>query len=161
MDLLILGLLFCCLSVVFFQDWKYRRIHVLLPVAIFSFSFYLTSRKIHSVFTIMGCNILFFAITLSVLTLYMSLKNKQFLNPFEHYFGLGDLLFYIAITPLFLLQKYVLFFILSMVFAIAMQIGLRKFMKHETVPLAGFSALLLLAAVVKDTVFHFQKITLL
>ena len=150
-----------CLLLVFFQDWKYRRIHVLWPIAIFSFSFYLINRETPFLFNIIGSNILFFAITLSVLTLYMSIKNKRFLNPFQNYFGLGDLLFYIAITPLFLLQKYILFFILSMIFAIAMQTGLNKFMKHETVPLAGFSALFLFAVIVKDIVFHFQKITLL
>ena len=91
----------------------------------------------------------------------MSIKNKQFLNPFENYFGLGDLLFYIAITPLFLLQKYVLFFILSMVFAVAMQFGLKKIMKHETVPLAGFSALLLIILILKDTLLNFQKMTII
>lgn len=160
MNLIVLGLLFCLL-LVFFQDWKYRRIHVLWPVAIFSFSFYLINRENPFLFKIIGSNILFFAIILSVLTLYMSIKNKRFLNPFQNYFGLGDLLFYIAITPLFLLQKYILFFILSMIFAIAMQVGLKKFMKHETVPLAGFSALFLFAVIVKDIVFHFQKITLL
>lgn len=91
----------------------------------------------------------------------MSIKNKQFLNPFQNYFGLGDLLFYIAITPLFLLQKYILFFILSMVFAVAMQLGLKKIIKQETVPLAGFSALLLIMVILKDTFLNFQKMTML
>ena len=91
----------------------------------------------------------------------MSLKNKSFLNPFQNYFGLGDFLFYIAIAPLFLLQNYILFFILSMLFAIGLQIGLKKFIKEQTVPLAGFSALLLFIVIIKDLVLSFQKITLL
>lgn len=48
-----------------------------------------------------------------------------------------------------------------MVFAIVMQTGLKKFMKHESVPLAGFSALFLILVVFKDVVFNFQKMTLL
>ncbi|WP_123955308.1 hypothetical protein [Flavobacterium cheongpyeongense] len=89
------------------------------------------------------------------------MKTKKFLNPFENYFGLGDLLFYIAITPLFLLKNYILYFILSMLFAILMQLGLKKFIKEETVPLAGFSALFLFIILLKDNFIDFQKITLL
>ncbi|MFB9097199.1 hypothetical protein ACFFVF_11780 [Flavobacterium jumunjinense] len=91
----------------------------------------------------------------------MSLKNKSFLNPFQNYFGLGDLLFYIAITPLFVLYNYVLFFITSLLFAIVMQFVLRKWIKKDAVPLAGLSALLLLFIITKDIFFSFQKITLI
>ena len=158
--LLIIGLQFCLLAV-FFQDWKYRRIHVVLPLLIFLFSLYIISIQNKMLFRIIASNALFFILTISLLTLYMSLKNKQFLNPFQNYFGLGDLLFYVAITPLFLIKAYIFYFILSMVFAIILQLSLKKIMKENTVPLAGFSALLLFVIVVKDLAFHFQKITLL
>lgn len=91
----------------------------------------------------------------------MSVKNKRYLNPFQNYFGLGDLLFYIAISPLFELKNYILFFIFSMIFAIGLQIGLKKMIQENTVPLAGFTALLLLILIIKDMVLDFQKITLL
>ena len=130
-------------------------------MAIFSLSFYIIQQQSNIVLKIISYNTIFFLITLSVLTIYMSIKNKKFLNPFQNYFGLGDLLFYIAITPLFLLQKYILFFILSMVFAVAMQLGLKKIIKQETVPLAGFSALFLIMIILKDTLWNFQKMTML
>lgn len=91
----------------------------------------------------------------------MSVKNKRYLNPFQNYFGLGDLLFYIAISPLFELKNYILFFIFSMIFAIGLQMGLKKMIHENTVPLAGFTALLLLILIIKDMVLDFQKITLL
>lgn len=91
----------------------------------------------------------------------MSVKNKRYLNPFQNYFGLGDLLFYIAISPLFELKNYILFFIFSMIFAIGLQMGLKKMIQENTVPLAGFTALLLLILIIKDMVLDFQKITLL
>jgi hypothetical protein len=160
LNLAIIGLLLSLLFV-FFQDWKYRRIHVTLPIAIFSLSFYIIQQQSNIVLKIMSYNTVFFLITLSVLTIYMSLKNKQFLNPFQNYFGLGDLLFYIAITPLFLLQKYILFFILSMIFAVVMQLGLKKIIKQESVPLAGFSALFLIMIILNDTLLNFQKMTIL
>lgn len=156
----VIGLLFCLASV-FFQDWKCRRIHVALPLLIFFFSFYLIQIDSKIMFPIIAFNFLFFIVTLSLLTIYMSLKNKRFMNPFQNYFGLGDLLFYIAITPLFLVRTYVFFFILSMLFAIVLQIGLKKKMNESTVPLAGFSSLLLFIIVIKDLTLHFQKFTLL
>jgi len=91
----------------------------------------------------------------------MSLKNKHFLNPFQNYFGLGDLLFYIAITPLFNLRNYILFFILSMFFAICLQFALEKKMKQNTVPLAGFSALFLFIVLTMDSLLSIPKISLI
>lgn len=105
-------------------------------------------------------NALFFIIVLAFLIVYMSLKNKKIINPFANYFGLGDLLFYIAVTPLFVTYNYIVYFILSMVFAIVLQLSFKKMMKYDTIPLAGFSALLLLLIMVKDLLFSFNKITL-
>nr|WP_294922393.1 hypothetical protein [uncultured Flavobacterium sp.] len=155
------AILLLCLVLVFIQDLKYRRIHIILPIVIFGISFFIIPLKKYDLAEILLLNTGFFFITLGILTLYMSLKSKKFLNPFEHYFGLGDLLFYVAITPLFLLKNYILYFILSMLFAILMQLGLKKFITEETVPLAGFSALFLFIILLKDNFIDFQKITLL
>lgn len=153
--------LFLCLLLVFFQDWKFRRIHVILPLVIFLCSFYIICQGNISQFKNIAFNLVFLGLTLGILTTYMSLKNKQFLNPFQNYFGLGDLLFYAAIAPLFVIQNYILFFILSMIFAIGLQMGLKKIITEQTVPLAGFSALFLCIVILKDNFLHFQKITLL
>jgi hypothetical protein len=156
-----LAILLVCLVLIFIQDIKYRRIHAILPIVIFSLSFFLIPLKKYDLVEILLFNTGFFFITLGILTLYMSLKSKKFLNPFENYFGLGDLLFYVAITPLFLLKNYILYFILSMIFAILMQLGLKKLITEESVPLAGFSALFLFIILLKDNFIDFQKITLL
>lgn len=160
MKIAFIGLLLCLL-LVFFQDWKYRRIHVGLPLAIALCSFYVIHQKNEFLFRSIAFNLGFLGLTLSILTLYMSLKSKQFSNPFQNYFGLGDLLFYAAIAPLFILQNYILFFILSMIFAIGLQMGLKKIIKGNTVPLAGFSALFLSMVILNDSVSLFQKMTLL
>ncbi len=91
----------------------------------------------------------------------MSIKHRKIINPFSHYFGLGDLMFFLAVTPLFLPYNYILFFILSMLFSLALQQVFKKYMVQNTVPLAGFSALLLLLLIVKDVLLEFNKITLL
>lgn len=155
-----IGLLLCLL-IVFFQDWKYRAIHVLLPTIIFFSSYFIIQQENRLSNKIMFLNICFFLITLSILTIYMSIKNKSFLNPFQNYFGFGDLLFYITITPLFNLKNYILFFILSMFFAIGLQFTLRKTMKHNTVPLAGFSSLFLFIVLTMDSLLNIPKISLI
>lgn len=160
MDIIFIGLLLCLL-VLFFQDWKYRAIHVVLPILIFLSSYFIIKQENKLSNKIMILNLCFFLITLSILTLYMSLKNKRFLNPFQNYFGLGDLLFYISIAPLFNLKNYILFFILSMIFAICLQFALRKKMKHNTVPLAGFSALFLFIILAMDGLLSIPKISLI
>jgi hypothetical protein len=160
LDIIFIGLLLCLL-VLFFQDWKYRSIHVVLPIIIFLSSYFIIKQENKLSNKIMILNLCFFLITLSILTLYMSLKNKRFLNPFQNYFGLGDLLFYISITPLFNLKNYILYFILSMFFAICLQFTLRKKMKHNTVPLAGFSALFLFIILAMDSLLSIPKISLI
>lgn len=91
----------------------------------------------------------------------MSLKSKRFLDPFTHYFGLGDLLFYLSITPLFVLRNFVAYFILSLIFSILMQFSVQKLMKEKTVPLAGFASLFLAVVIMADIFMSFQKFTLL
>ena len=152
--------LFISLIIIFWQDCTFRHIHVILPVVVFVCAYFLTQYLPQNL-KITATNILFFAITLGLLTIYMSVKNKAFLNPFQHYFGLGDLLFYVAISPLFLLYHYVLFFISSLLFAIVLQFILKKWIAKDSVPLAGLSALFLMLVLTKDILFSFHKITLI
>ena len=148
-----------CLLLMFWQDWKYRRIHVLLPVVLFAFMIFQTKEIFN--YKTLAFNIIFFCLIFAFLVVYMSIKAKAFLNPFEHYFGLGDVLFYLAVTPFFMLREYAIYFIASMVFAIVMQTFFIKKTTQETVPLAGFSSLLLLMIIASDLLLNFPKLTLI
>lgn len=150
-----------CLIVIIIQDWKYRKIHVALPVIVFIISFFAITETNATKADIIIYNLIFFLITLAGLVGYMSIKNRKFLNPFENYFGFGDLLFYVAVTPLFLVENYVIFFIFSLVFAIVLQIVLKKIIQEKTVPLAGFASVFLFFLIIKDIALDFKKITLL
>lgn len=146
---------------VFYQDVKYRQIHIVLPILIFLNSFYFLTKKNFINYQILLYNVIFVVLTISLLVIYMSIKNKSFLNPFANYFGLGDLMFFIAITPLFITYNYILYFIFSMVFSAVLQSLFSKVMNAKTVPLAGFSALFLILIITKDLIFSFGKITLI
>ncbi|UMY66259.1 MULTISPECIES: hypothetical protein [unclassified Flavobacterium] len=70
----------------------------------------------------------------------MRVRQKEWVNPFRAYFGLGDFLFFLAVTPFFSLRSYVLFFICSMVFSLAIVTVWGGQLK-QSVPLAGLAAL--------------------
>ncbi len=156
-----MGGLLLSLVVLLFQDLKFRKIHIALPILVFLFSVILFNGRTEMRYTVYILNIAFFLLIIGILVLYMSLKNKKLLNPFVHYFGLGDLLFFISITPLFLPYNFILFFILAMIFSIILQFVFRKVMTDKTIPLAGFSALLLMLFIVKDLLLTYTKITVL
>jgi hypothetical protein len=122
---------------------------------------YLFKGKPQLEITVLLANVIFLLLTLILLVLYMSIKNRRFLNPFANYFGIGDLLFFLAITPLFYTYNFILYFIFSMIFSALLQVIFGKLMKIKTVPLAGFSALFLVLVIIKDLVFSFNKITII
>ena len=161
MNLALIISIFGILLFVFYQDVKYRQIHIVLPVLIFLNSFYFLTKKNYENYQVLLYNIVFVVLTIGLLVVYMSVKNKSFLNPFANYFGLGDLLFFLAITPLFVTYNYILYFIFSMVFSAVLQLFFSKIMKVKTVPLAGFAALFLILIITKDLIFGFSKITLI
>ena len=49
------------------------------------------------------------------IAIYLWFRNRRFTNPFEHYLGLGDLLFVLALTPLFGLTEFLIFLLASMI----------------------------------------------
>lgn len=73
----------------------------------------------------------------------MRIRHKNYENPLQAYFGLGDVLFFISITPLFELKKYLGFIVASMVFSIVLYFSFLRRKGIQSIPLAGFSALLL------------------
>lgn len=154
-------MLMLCLAGIFIQDFKFRKIHILLPIAVFILSFLIVGRTWH--FTAKGLiyNLLFLFGTFGSMVLYMSLKNRKFLNPFSNYFGLGDLLMLSAVTPLFLLRNYVLFFIGAMIFSIVLHLAVARFREEKTVPLAGYASLFLILIIAKDTFLDYPGFTII
>lgn len=152
--------LLIALAIIAFQDIKYRKIHVTLPFLIFGLSLFLCHLHFLSWKVILG-NAAFFLITFSILTAYMSLKNKKIINPFEAYFGLGDFLYFLAVTPLFYLKGYMSYFIFSLLFSLVVYYIFLKFLTQKTIPLAGFASLFLILVIGKDLFLGISKMTVL
>jgi len=137
--IVLLGLFACV-----YQDIKDRTIHVLWFVVIFIatglINYELTNDWIDSVYAL-----LFLIVNISVLFLYTSVKNKRIINIFQSHLGLGDVLFFIAIIPLFSVRNFILFFITGMIVSMILHLLFNTFQKQLTIPLAGYLSLFLIS----------------
>jgi hypothetical protein len=131
-------------SVISIQDFKYRAIHayLLLGIAIISLSInYLEPLlNIYDMLQSIG----FLIITSIGFMSYQTVKNKQFSNPVDNTIGLGDILFFVAITPLFQVHNYVLFFVLGLLLSMLLFVMTKTLIKQKTIPLAGYLSLCLI-----------------
>lgn len=125
--------------IIFYQDMKERAVSWFLFPALAVSIFLLTIFKNN--FEIILSNILFnlgfIALQIISLTLWISFKNKRFVNIFTNYFGVGDLLFFIAISSYFSPVNFVLFFVISLLSILVLWIFVSKRIRERNIPLAG------------------------
>jgi hypothetical protein len=132
------------LSMVFVQDFKDRLISWFLPLLIFV----LLNIKTHyfltdtGVFTNVLINSLFIFIQILLLTAWISFRNKKLINIIDTYLGLGDILFFLAITGAFSPFQYILFYTFSITLTLigfVIYKSLNNSIRPE-IPLAGSMA---------------------
>lgn len=137
-----------------YQDFKSRMINVFFPLMIFCFSAHVLWQKIGvSFWDIVVINAGFFLVIFSFLFAYLSVKNKAIINPFKNYFGLGDFMFFICITPFFSGLHFLMYFVFSMLFSIFCHLVLKKRFLKDSIPLAGCASMLLLLVLLSDGIF--------
>lgn len=154
LNLLLIGVLI----MVLYQDMMKRTIHVTLPIVLFLIGIVVNVISSDLDFYNMFYNIAFISINISGLVLYFSLKNRGFINPIDSFIGLGDIAFFIAITPLFNLKPFILFFILGLLFSLMVHGVFLLINKVKTIPLAGYLALFLMINIVAKNVFKINTL---
>lgn len=129
-----------------YQDFKYRGVYwwlfPMLMLALGAITF--VDAGVESLLKKAGINTLFVLFQILVLGIYFSIRNKRWVNIFNGYFGLGDLLFLLCLTVYFSFWAYLLFYILSIFIVIVAVIVGQLFFKQENprIPLAGYQAIL-------------------
>ena len=131
------------LIVAFYEDWKFRAITWLVfpAVGIVTLLIFILPG---GDWKVPGSNLIFVLIIMTALTIWVSVRERKPTNIFKKHFGIGDLLFFIAILPLFGCQNFVLFFISGMMLSCLVHIGVTKKTQHLTIPLAGYLAVYVL-----------------
>jgi hypothetical protein len=138
-------LILLILVMVAWQDFKYRAItwlyFPLLALFIVLEIYFATGQFFGFFFFI---NLLFVIIQLLLITLYLSLKKREFIRIWHNYLGIGDIYFFVILCLIFSPVNFILFYLLSLVLSVAiataMQVSGNSF---RLIPLAGIQSVLL------------------
>ncbi len=148
--------LFIVLLVIIIQDIKHRAIHIVLPVLLF-FTALVINHLDHALsYANIAYNIIFIAVNVLGLFIYFSIKEKRFFNPIDSMLGLGDIFFFIAISPLFSLKAFIVFFVSGLIFSLIIHLVSNIFKKANTIPLAGYMSVFLSLNVFLKTIFKIE-----
>jgi hypothetical protein len=134
--------------VVIAQDFRHRAVHWLALAGLFLlfFSLHFIEHQLPEHLSQFGLNLLFIGLQWSALTLYFSIRNKQFVNIMDRFIGWGDLLLFIVFAAAFSLPAFVFFMVGGLLFtllAFALQHAIGK--APKLIPLAAWLAIFYLA----------------
>ncbi len=132
------------LAIIIYQDLKFRFLDVKYAVLLLLLCiwYHIENPLLNygNILLILG----FIGLNLVLLIAYFSLKKGRFFNPIDRLLGLGDIVFFMAIAPLFLVHQYILFFISGLLFSLVLTLSLRLVTKKEkNLPLAGYMSIYL------------------
>ena len=141
------------LGIVVFQDFKQRQISwILLPLVFFCFALKAAGlSEVNELLLSVFFNIGFVAVQLLLLTMWISIKHKKWTSIIDVHLGLGDILFFVAISTAFSPFQYVFFYVFSIVVTLTGFMLYKLLSKNATpeIPLAGaMSAVLIVLMIV-------------
>ncbi len=153
MEVALLTILICLLSIIVFQDFKYRAISwFLIPLLFVGFVIYaMLTIEVSELLTYFGINLYMVFTTLLGASIIISIKNKKLTNIIDTYFGLGDVLFFVVLTTVFSPINFLIFFIGSIFIVAVIYGGITLFRKKQILtPLAGAMSILLIISIVVE-----------
>lgn len=141
------GIIACIvLAVIFLQDVTSRSIWWFLPPLLFAGFVWFRIDRFS--WNDLGLNLLFVAGLMAFLILYVRLRFGTERSPFREFFGLGDVLFIVALTPLLDFREFVLFFTAGTFLTLVVHGVVALFRKQATIPYAGYFSLVTLTYLV-------------
>ena len=136
------------LGFIFYQDITWRKVNVWVICAVFLLCLWYgwNSLAPHDFTLRLLLNNLFILFQLIILYGYLIIRYQKLKLHLLQFLGLGDILFWIAITPLFAFPEFLIFFVISILLSLVIFIGYRVISKDNKIliPLAGFQSLVLI-----------------
>lgn len=117
------------------SDFRKRLINVYV-LAFFAFLIIYSVYNHEGIYTLatrMGLNLYFLVFMFLCLGLYIRLTKRRIFDCI----GLGDILFIVALTPLFELRQFVVFLIITFVCTLFVSVIFSKFLKFDNIPLVA------------------------
>ncbi|MDL2319686.1 hypothetical protein LJC45_00945 [Alistipes sp. OttesenSCG-928-B03] len=142
------------LAVLIVGDFRRREVSLvwLIALAVVSVAVSLGRYGIWPTVVNVAANLfLLFYLAIGVI-IYIRIKSGRWQNPLREYIGTGDLVFMLAITPLFELRGYVLFLIGASVFSLVWMLAVRAVCgRPKTIPFAATMGIALSIIIIIDT----------
>lgn len=151
--MLLEGLLVIQLGAISFQDIKDREVYwFFFPIVsmILGYIHYSKVEWINFQNAIL-INLVLLSIILSILYLYTRIRIKK--SFFKEVFGLGDLLFFVALGIGFPTITFIILFTFSIIFSLIVWMLFKNKRKHNTVPLAGYMSIFLMIVLMANWIF--------
>lgn len=137
--MLILISFIAILVLCFYQDVRYRGIHWFVFPLVLAGAIMVNWNEFDPI--VLAYNIGFVLFLLLGLTLYLTVKERKFVNITDGYFSLGDILFLLALTPLFSIQWFVIFFTFGTIVTLIFHLIASMVKPQKTIPYAGYMAI--------------------
>lgn len=140
------------LILIFWQDYKYFKVSLVLYILCFIIIgvrglIHIPIRDFGITFAI---NILLLCIQLALVWLYLIITKRK-LKSFFEYIGEGDILFFVILAISFSNLNFIVFQIISLIVILTVHLAVQMYRKRKLqVPLAGYQALLLALCMVYD-----------
>ncbi len=164
MSLIITICLLICLSAITYQDLKDKEFNIIwIPLLLITgIGGALYNRSF--LWEYLGLNVLFVLLLFFSCASYVVLRKRvSFRQFFDNYFGIGDLLFWLALTPLLPPFEFICLLTLSFMVAFFLTLILSQiFKKQYFIPLAGyqsiffFTFIIYIELIVQQSLFTFQ-----
>jgi len=122
----------------FYQDVRFRGVHWFVFPLILAGAIALNWNELN--LTTLAYNTGFLLFLLLGLTLYLSLKEQRLVNVTKGYFATGDILFLVAMIPLFTFQWFVIFFTFGTIITLIFHLIAAMIKPQKTIPYAGYMA---------------------
>jgi hypothetical protein len=148
-----LTLLFCCiLAFLAYYDFRYRALPVYMLVIALVFGILISVSKNGLSFTLYfsAVNTILISLQLGLTTLYFSIKTGKFVNIFNSYLGIGDLIFFLVVILCFSPVNFILFIISSGLITLLFYVPSRE---KVLIPLAGSQSVILCLILLFSLVF--------
>lgn len=101
-----------------------------------------------------GLNMLIVAYMGLGVVIWARIKSRKLVNPVNRYIGLGDVLFFVVLTPLFPFKRFAWLLVACMIFSLVWWWMARAGKKPpKNVPLVATSGIVMCAAIILDTIF--------
>jgi hypothetical protein len=139
---MILSAVIFILALIFYQDFRYREIWWFTPPLLLIGGFFYKWETLNWEYFFF--NLLFISFVISFLVVYVRVRFKSS-NLFKDYFGLGDVLVLLAITPFFEFPFFIYFFTASTIISLIGFLAASFFKAQKSIPYAGYISLCTIA----------------